>query len=1785
MEDTVPESVASPPSGAAKSKLDTLSKDDLIKFAKKQMAAIQKMKSKCADLEKEVDTLKSQPTGNSDDSVIQELTERMSALLLEKAETQQSAVLLRKENEKVKHREQDAVRKLATLQGELNHAKEDHQKKMATFEKTMHVSQAKHKEEVEFFQRLLREKDESDREKESEREKEKHREREKEDTNDSVEAVSHSLESQILSLQTELAVAVERSAQEAAVLQEDHQRAQTEAQQEVENLREELAQHSMQHEEELRALEEDFEMERERLLLLQEELSEQLALKDSFLQDVQEEEEEPSGRSSGIARMLELSGLSQIDASDGETETGQLRSALEDLQSQNTMLQDELTFLGNVKTQLEAELERMREEFQTEKEELEFKIDELLMTREGATPDLNMTPYRDPLNPATPKCDLQEVPALTQLQQSGPQREPAYCLPASSASPSSPFPDTDHQSLTLEEQQRLILEVQELRTQCETLASKNTQAVGECESLAKERCQAVDECEYLARERGQAVAECEHTRDILRGLETELGQRTGDFVRQYEAMKEQGASAIHELQERVRGLTEERESLVEKLRVLNEDRESLLEEVQGLEKRLESFLEQTQAAEGLKEQLQTSLEEKTELALEFKTSLEEKTELALEFKTSLEEKTVLASELKASLEEQTALTLELKASVEDLSRQNGEILSQLQMKESALQELEDSLNVVCTERDQTLSALQEREMEVVRLKEVEGRQGQRERVAELQARIEELEKERSLLKSSLGEVQGSPGEEVEELQARIEELEKERSLLKSSLGEVQGSPGEEVEELQARIEELEKERSLLKSSLWEVQGSPGEEVEELQARIEELEKERSLLKSSLGEVQGRPGEEVEELQARIEELEKERSLLKSSLGEVQGRPGEEVEELQARIEELEKERSLLKSSLGEVQGRPGEEVEELQACVEELEKERNLLKCNLGELVGDTEALQRDLVEMKLANEKMRTENQELLAQVSNATETLADKEREQRVGGEMEREEEEKQEERRALQQQLTEKDKVISQLKSEMAVLQSTASTVSEEKNTDIEFTEKIALLEKESKEKNERMNKIKAVAVKARKELDTSRKEAVSLKEEVEVLKAEREKVTSSMKDIIHGAEGYKNLQLDYDRQTEQLDKEREKVEGAEKQISELTKRLNTAVQQHEQLWSEREDLMTGMETLRSTVRQMEGQTAELHRQTDTLNRDHQAERLLKEQKTKELSSLQKEVEELTAQLRRQKQQSQQTARELEQLRKEAQQSSLLDMEMADYERLVKELNTNLSEKDVCVEELKTLIHTHTQKEDTLNQEIEGLKSQLDQGEDKGAKMKQLLVKTKKDLADAKRQEASQMMTLASLKGELETHQQELENSKIRCCDLSGERHRLHEQLRTLTEQQQRTSSTLQHRLTSLQQEFNTAQAELSFVTTEFDSYKVRVHNVLKQQKNKSSAQSDGHATKQEREQMESMVDQYKAKLQDSQQCLAVSTAEFQQLQMEHDTLLERHNKILQETVTKEAELRERLLSLQAESMSLRTELAQTVGQLTSQADAQRSGFREQIRHLQDEHRTTVETLQNQMTRLENQLFTLQSQTAPVQTSRKPVVDRRTVDQGAMGGLGLSDLQSMAREEGEGMETTETESLSLPHTPLPSLEHLLTSPDPKQEPFVWQVEPTKEELSQKLATATRSMEHMNMLLHETEATNAVLMEQVNLLKSEVRRLERNHEREKSVANLEYLKNVLLQFIFLQSGSERRALLPVIHTMLQLSPEEKNKLAAIAMGEEEVGGAKGSGWTSYLHSWSGIR
>lgn len=164
---------------------------------------------------------------------------------------------------------------LDALQGELDRITRDQQSQIEALDSQIQQSNHKHQEEVAFFQKLLKEREESDRQRESERD----RLTELASAKESSVEVCRGLEAQVEALRTQLETIQEQRSQEIVEGQDGLQQELTDAQQEVENLKEELAQKSLQHEEEMRALEEDFEIERDRLLLLHEELTEQLALK------------------------------------------------------------------------------------------------------------------------------------------------------------------------------------------------------------------------------------------------------------------------------------------------------------------------------------------------------------------------------------------------------------------------------------------------------------------------------------------------------------------------------------------------------------------------------------------------------------------------------------------------------------------------------------------------------------------------------------------------------------------------------------------------------------------------------------------------------------------------------------------------------------------------------------------------------------------------------------------------------------------------------------------------------------------------------------------------------------------------------------------------------------------------------------------------------------------------------------------------------------------------------------------------------------------------------------------------------------------------------------------------------------------------------------------------------------------------------------------------------------------------------------------------------------------
>eukprot|EP00053_Salpingoeca_punica_P015266 m.140265 g.140265 ORF g.140265 m.140265 type:complete len:142 (-) comp16666_c9_seq2:1527-1952(-) len=113
-------------------------------------------------------------------------------------------------------------------------------------------------------------------------------------------------------------------------------------------------------------------------------------------------------------------------------------------------------------------------------------------------------------------------------------------------------------------------------------------------------------------------------------------------------------------------------------------------------------------------------------------------------------------------------------------------------------------------------------------------------------------------------------------------------------------------------------------------------------------------------------------------------------------------------------------------------------------------------------------------------------------------------------------------------------------------------------------------------------------------------------------------------------------------------------------------------------------------------------------------------------------------------------------------------------------------------------------------------------------------------------------------------------------------------------------------------------------------------------------------------------------------------------------------------------------------------------------------------------------------------------------------------------------------------------------------------------------------------------KQLAHLTTLLNESEANVDRLMEETKLLKSEMRRQERNDRRDSGASpatNFEYLKNVVLKF--LEFSEEREKLVPVISTLLQFSPEELQR-ARHAVSEAQPAVGKNDSWSSYVYRWA---
>ncbi|NWU97578.1 GCC2 protein, partial [Upupa epops] len=1011
--------------GSGKSKLDTLPKEDLIKFAKKQVMLIQKVKSKCTELEKEIEELKSKAATGGADDIIQALTERLDVVLLEKAESQQQCLALKKENTQRKQEAEVAVAKTQELQKQLEQSSIEFLKENQALKSELANAQCKHNEDITKLKMELEEQVKKQMELVEQIECHSDSQKEVKRLQDDIQIIKSTYEEQILCLSEKLKTVNEEKNREVTNLQETIKTNSQCYHEEIKNLNEELKKLKTTHQEEVSELMHQIEIsskeneeKQNQINQLQHNLAEEFLIKeknttgemcvstDRRVYDLEQLEE-------GLSKSIE--NKIHVRTEEGpcaemkmEEKVRHLQHSLEELQSQHSILKDELTYMSNVKLKLEEEIHRIKDEYFHEREDLDFKINELQLTKEDYCYVIDKL-----------KLDLEAAKQ--------------FCETA--------VKEHKLETQTLKEQHK-----REIAVLNETLLSGSEK---EKMVLGVEMQELKERLEKVTQEKEEAVSNYISLRETMETLQAELGESAGKISQEFESMRQQQASDVSELQQKLRAAFNEKDALLETVNRLQEETEKL---------------------------------SSNQLEIE-----------------------------------------ELKSEIVSLQEENSMIINSIHQKETAVKELEEKIIALTDENKNIFNEVkclsEERETLQERCKKEEGK------VQELQQEVDvanqynsDLKKKVEELTERLNEVLISKSENaevLEQLANQIESLVHERENLLSEANTLREENKKIIQEKCELSDELEKITSEKDGwlALKEQSENLGKNLQVITAEkdhvstlLENEQAHKSLVRTQLYFLLEQMGSSISDsheeygcldlLQIACECLTKMKEEHFLSL-----QNEEKVLHLQQEVERLEEENAA--------------QYTEHRSLIQDFEKEKILLREELEGVLSEKETLQHDIQELKSAGEKTENENRSLIANIEKITQKLVFYEsqiQEQQKGSE-------NQEDFNFI---LEQKETELRNVKDELSSLKNLMETLAEKTDQEssvAELQEKIGMLERESAVKGEKINKIKVVAVKAKKELDASRKEVQTLREELELVRSEKDQLSASMKDVIQGAESYK------------------------------------------------------------------------------------------------------------------------------------------------------------------------------------------------------------------------------------------------------------------------------------------------------------------------------------------------------------------------------------------------------------------------------------------------------------------------------------------------------------------------------------------------------------------------------------------------------------------------------------------------------------------------------------------
>ncbi|XP_052891679.1 GRIP and coiled-coil domain-containing protein 2 [Anopheles moucheti] len=1186
------------------------------------------------------------------------------------------------------------------------------------------------------------------------------------------------------------------------------------------------------------------------------------------------------------------------------------------------------------------------------------------------------------------------------------------------------------------------------------------------------------------------------------------------------------------------------------------------------------------------------------------------------------------SNLDQRIEQHKGLQIELREQNETLERKISELAQQLEHNAVDNQDQTDDNGATDSNASEELRAEIDRLNSIIASGEAEKREQLSAYESKLQTDCDEKESLRKDLETSnqtifdlkaklqsQEEILTENKESQKRITAQLEQHEKEANILEQQAKQVQ-------EELQNQIQQYKKLHEPLQAN-----------VVGLEKRLEESEKENNRLRESCSQMSMENGEKSLAIQVQLDDAtqtlftmgkEKENMIkqIASLESDLQSQSSKLAEEHQQVVQKLVVENQNLEAQLAQLAEKLQKSISTSKQAMERCELLEMECKSTKDQLISESNRLQAERDVALKENEsissilqkteddcnRLKTENGELLSDLKEINEMLKD--RGEVINLQLSKIAELQDKLSRAetveveplklkidqLQKLLSEKETELERQRDELAAAMN-RSNISFDAQSDVMSTstisrvEDVARLREIDESFEEKYIKLRSLAVKLKKKV---------AEQTVLLQKYEKESSTvttgadSSLQTV---TKNLQTLQTENDRLQDHLDSMTQETAKLREELEQKSIELATV----DQVQKDVEGTSKDRTALEIAIREYQTQIQNLKREKEAFQLakkeiDAENQRLKASLKTKE--------KELTDTMEQQKE----LKSELERSKLGVKKANLLTLEMEAYERSLAELNSKLEAKKTRVKELEETIDAQEHSTKSLKQQLTILEESLESQQKHSRELKQEVDIQQGKLRQSEHQRMELTGQLEELSDEHDRLKQKVENNRVELEQVAADKQKICGSLEMEKNTLLKQKLSIESELSELKKEMTGKQQELDDIRTEFASYKIRAQSVLRQNQNKDSGREK--ELEEELSQLRRSLDSVENKQQGLLKQitdLSKSNAEFKH---ERDRTQNRCKELL--GLLEESRLHNE--SLMEESRKANLDHQEALKTQRIQHETLVQCYKKQLEEQQESHVREVEQLQKFMHNRSEVL----SDSLPGIEGRNNLLNNNILTMGSGGGTNRGpftdeqriNLLLMEREDGEGSESTNLAAGNVipwrrklssssatrgrnSRDVIPLDELLNTSFDDaasvvladgesdQQQGHTFgnrdssptiELQRTKEQLSKQESR----VRHLTAVLAEAEQDLAKLTQLNELLKEEVRRQQRSIEREAHVHNSEYLKNVIFKFVTLSNGDERSRLVPVLNTILKLSPEETQKLQNVAKGSD----ANGRGWTGIL--WS---